>query len=345
MFVISATFFALDPSTMTILPPMSEPIACPCDESTWHAVSESEWKAARRLEHQSNSLDLWNLAKALHHGQLPENCGRISAFTLLALISGQLCSICSRERLTLDIYDSSDSSYVARTERILASWERLWRRHPRAEQSLTRLDDPLLNDCLSMLCSAYSHLYVGSELVILKRIAEHPARGLDLPKHKHGNQALKVIKYLANSWLVRAKIGVKYLSKSRGLEHGPQALSAIYESGKSAIRRLRAWADCETSKALILAWWLHIDQGAIFSSPGQVHSGDEEKALASSVRRIFREIMDELDEQDTSSCSSGPRSLDPLAFYSSICRDWVWKCSGIVESRLQGFASFLDKTA
>lgn len=234
MFVVSATCFSLDPSVMTILPPISEPIACPSDESTWHAISESEWRAARRLDPSNGAVDLWALAKGIHHGQLPDGCGKISAFTLLALISGQLCTICSRERLSLDIYDSAEISYISRTEQALATWENLWRKHPRAEQSLTRLDDPLLNDCLSMLCSAYSHLYVGDELVTLKRIAENPNCGLAIPQYtdKNWTQAMKAIKYIASSWLVRAKIGVRYLSKTKGLEFGPQALSAVYESGK-----------------------------------------------------------------------------------------------------------------
>jgi hypothetical protein len=241
MFVVSATCFSLDPVTLTVLPPMPEPVSCPSDETIWHATSETEWKAAYRISFKDNSVDLWSLAKALHRGQFPEVCGRISAFTLLALISGQLCTICTRERLNVDIHESSDSSYISRGEQALSIWEGLWRKHPRAEQSLTRLDDPLLNDCLSMLCSAYYHLYVGDELVTLRRIAENPNCGLEVPRCKNPSRALKVIKYAANSWLVRAKIGVRYLRKTRGLEFGPQALAAVYESGKWLSRVLFEW--------------------------------------------------------------------------------------------------------
>ena len=238
--MVSATCFALDPVAMTILPPIPEPIACPCDESIWHAVTETEWKIACRRDLDTASVDLWALAKAIHHGRLPEACGKMSAFTLLALISGQLCAICTRERLRLDIHESSDSSYITSIEQALATWERLWRTHPRAEQSLTRLDDPLLNDCLSLNCSAYYHLYLGDELVTLKRIAESRGCGLLLPTCKNRSQALKAIRYAANSWLVRAKIGVKFLSKTKGLELGPQALSAAYESGK-ILSIMRFW--------------------------------------------------------------------------------------------------------
>lgn len=235
MFVVSATCYSLDPVTLTVLPPIPEPISCPSDEMTWHTTSETEWKATHRSSLSNHSVDLWSLAKGLHLGQIPEACGRISAFTLLALISGQLCGICTRERLSLDIYES-DSSYISRGEQALSIWEGLWRKHPRAEQSLTRLDDPLLNDCLSMLCSAYCHLYVGDELVTLRRIAENPNCGLEIPQCKNYGQALKVIKYAANSWLVRAKMGARYLRKTRGLEFGPQALVAVYESGMCLVK-------------------------------------------------------------------------------------------------------------
>ncbi|KAJ9606189.1 hypothetical protein H2200_009150 [Cladophialophora chaetospira] len=324
MFVVSAMCFALDPSVMTILPPMSEPVACPCDESIWHAVSETEWRAAGRLESPSATMDLWTLAKAIHNGRLPDGCGKISAFSLLAVISGQLCTICSKERLTLDIYESSDLLYISRSEQALAGWERLWRKHPRAEQSLTRLDDPLLNDCLSMLCSAYAHLYVGDELVTLKRIAENPNCGLALPQCKNWTQSLKVIRYAANSWLVRAKIGVRYLSKTKGLELGPQALSAVYES------------------ALILAWWLHLYGDNIMNSGGENYASDDERALASSVKRILTEIQDELEEQGSFCRTPGGPRLDAIGFYTSLCRDWVWECSSLIESRLRAFASYLQ---
>jgi hypothetical protein len=325
MFVVSATFFALDPSAMVILPPVSEPIACPCDESMWHSVSETEWGAAYRMEPRSAIADLWTLTKAIQNGRLPEGCGKISAFSLLAIISAQLCTICSRERMTLDIYETTDSLYVSRSEQALATWERLWRKHPRAEQSLTRLDDPLLNDCLAMLCSAYAHLYVGDELVTLKRIAQNPDCGLDIPQCKNWTQALKVIKYAASSWLVRVKIGVRYLSKTKGLELGPQALSAIYES------------------ALILAWWLHLHGEDLMNSGLQVYVSDENRSLASAVKRIFAEIQEELEEQGTVCRPPGGSCLDVIDFYAGLCRDWVWKCSTLIESRLRTFGSHLEK--
>lgn len=234
MCVVAGMCFALDPAATTIIPPIPEPIPCPCDESTWHAVTESEWRAARRIDSTTGSVDMWTLVKGvIHDGQIPDGCGRVNAFTLLAVIGALQCTICTRQRLTLDLSNSCDAAYVSKMEQALATWEGLWRRHPRAEQSSTRLDDPLLNDCLSMLGSAYYHLYVGEELVALKRIAEHPDCGLALPKCENRSQALKVIKYASNSWLVRAKIGVQYLSKTEGLDLGSQALSAVYENGES----------------------------------------------------------------------------------------------------------------
>ncbi|KEF59861.1 uncharacterized protein A1O9_04709 [Exophiala aquamarina CBS 119918] len=320
MFVVSATCFSLDPLTLTVLPPMPEPISCPSDETIWHATSETEWKAAYRIGFNHNSVDLWSLAKALHRGQFPEICGRISAFTLLAFISGQLCTICTRERLRIDIHESSDSSYIFKGEQALSIWEGLWRKHPRAEQSLTRLDDPLLNDCLSMLCSAYYHLYVGDELVVLRRIAENPDCGLEVPHCKDYGRSLKVIKYAANSWLVRAKIGVRYLRKTRGLEFGPQALAAVYES----------------------AWWLHLYGDSVLDPSSSTYASKDDRALAVAVAKIFSGIMNELDEQGTFHRPHSSACLDAIEFYTYLCRDWVWECSSVIESRLRTFAVHLQ---
>jgi hypothetical protein len=307
---------------MTVLPPMSVPIACPSDESVWHSLSDHEWRTVKRA--QTGSLDLWTLATTIQNGQSPRDCERISAFSLLAVISGQLCTICSRERLYLDIYDTYDATYIARGEQALTIFERLWRRHPRAEQSLTRLDDPLLNDCLSMLCSAYAHLYVGTELVTLKRIAEDPSCSLELPKCKNLLQTLKVVKYAANSWLVRAKIGIRYMSRAQGIELGPQALSAVYET------------------ALILAWWLHLYGNQMTDSGNPKHASGEERAAMTGLKRIFADILVEMEEQGSYSTHPG-QPLDAISFYTSICREWVWQCSSVIEKRLQAFASCLEK--
>ena len=216
---------------MAILPPMPCSMPPPCDETVWHAVSEAEWQMARPRDSGYGLVDLWTIAKSIFLGETPESCAQISAFTLLALIGAVLAQICTRQRLSIDVYDPFDLEHVTKMERTLAIWEDLWRRHPRAERSMTRLDDPLLNDCLSLLGSSYYHLYLGEELYALKKIADNPACELRVPECKDRSRAYKVIKFAANSWLVRAKLGITYLNKTGCLELGSQALITAYESG------------------------------------------------------------------------------------------------------------------
>jgi hypothetical protein len=162
---------------------------------------------------------------------MPECCNQVSAFTLFAVIGAILATICTKQRLSLNTYDAFNTEHGHEMERALATWEELWRRHPRAERNMTRLDHPLLNDCLSLLGSAYYHLYLGGELYTLKKIADNPQCGLDMPTCKDRSRAYKVIKFAANSWLVRAKLGITYLNKTGGLALGSQALITAYESG------------------------------------------------------------------------------------------------------------------
>lgn len=226
---------ALEPMAMSVVPPVPEWIPCPADETVWHALSESEWKLARQRQDTAKQLDLWSLSKSIFEGMIPVDCGRISALTLLAIIAAFLSSVSTMQRMSMDIYNPCDSNYISKIERALSTWKELWLRHPRAEQSMTHLDDPLLNDCLSLLGSAYYHLYAGEELVTLKRIAKDPNCGLSLPAYKDRSEAHKIIKYAANSWLVRSKLGVRYLSKTKSLDLGAQALFNSYETGEPTI--------------------------------------------------------------------------------------------------------------
>jgi hypothetical protein len=233
MFVMSSVCLTLDPVATTILPPMPCRMPPPGDESAWHALSEAEWRLACQVyPPPSDNIDLWTIAKSVMVGEAPEVYTQISAFALLSLIGAILATICTKHRLSADIYDPFNGER-ARMERAISVWEDLWRRHPRAERSMTRLDHPLLNSCLSLLGSSYYHLYLGEELRVLKQIAEDPTCGLSLPACINKTRAYKVIRFAANSWLVRAKLGVAYLQKRGGLELGSQALITAYESGKS----------------------------------------------------------------------------------------------------------------
>lgn len=236
MFVVSSMFLALDPYSTAILPPLPCSMPAPSDESVWHSVSEVEWKIASRTQSPPET-DLWTIAQSVMLGKSPpESCGRISAFTLLALIGAILATVCTRQRLTVDMHDSFRAEHITKMERAISIWETLWQNHPRTARTAERLDDPLLNDCLSLLGSAYYHLYLGEELHILKKIADSPEAVLSLPLCKGTGSCHKVVKFAANSWLVRAKLGVHYLTKIGGLELGSQALITAYESGKSIPR-------------------------------------------------------------------------------------------------------------
>ena len=345
MFVVAAMALAFEPFAMTMPPPMPEPIMCPEDEITWHATSEAEWRATRRIHRNSGSTDLWSLAKGIFNGDPPVNYVRSSAFTMLIVIGAFLCSICTRQRLSLDIYNPCDPDYISRSERALTTWERLWRKHPRAEQSMTRLDDPLLNDCLSLLGSSYYHLYVGEELVVLKQIAENPACGLGLPAYRHRPETLKVIRYAANSWLVRAKLGVQYLRKAGGLDLGSQQLSSVYETGKMWIVHpdcTQAAADTQTT-ALILAWWFHVHGDNCWFLTETRFESEEERVAAKIVSRILEEISTEIEEQETCYKQLSSKRLDPLGFYVFMYEGLPWERSSVLAQRLRNFAWYIQQ--
>jgi hypothetical protein len=316
MFIVSAMCLALDASAVTILPPMPCSMPPPSDESVWHALSEPEWRFALQLSPVHQDVDLWTVASAMMVGEIPRDYSNNSAFTLLALIGAILATICTKQRLSQDIYNPLNGERK-RLERAIAVWERLWRSHPRAERNMTRLDHPLLNDCLSLLGSSYFHLYLGSELHTLEKIAKDPHSGITVPECRNRAHTLKVVKFAANSWLVRAKLGIAYLNKTGGLELGSQALITAYES------------------ALVLAWWLHVD------TIDAEATTNEERADALMVKKLFDEIREEIGEQNTLQDAMSI-TLNPIDFYLSVLDGRVWKCATIMEQRLRNFERFLE---
>lgn len=236
----------------------------------------------------------------------------------------------------MDVYNPCDEHYVSKIERALSTWKDLWLRHPRAKQSMTHLDDPLLNDCLSLLGSAYYHLYAGEELVTLKRIAKDTHHVSSLPAYKDRSDSHKVIKYAANSWLVRSKLGLKYLSKTKGLELGAQALFNSYETGESTVLLKLAL----TITALILAWWLHLHKDGV----GGVRLTSADQDL-DSIRKVFAEIRAELAEQDMDDGNCSSTQLDAIGFYTHLLSGWTWRGSSALGDRLHVLRQRLQSLA
>lgn len=202
----------------------------PCDNVVWRTRSAHEWMTAGGSRQMRQRPTLWKTVKTLLLGQ--SISGNFSSFALLSLIGGLLAHICGRERLELEILDEFESDFVRRIEKSLAIWEILWRRHPDAEQVPTRRGDPLLADCFPLLGSAHYHLYVGKELRILKSIARDLNSTVPLPKLRANGSVLKAVKYAANSWHVRAKIGMEHLKRTAALEYGGHVTVTAFEGGK-----------------------------------------------------------------------------------------------------------------
>ncbi|KPI41947.1 uncharacterized protein AB675_5498 [Cyphellophora attinorum] len=324
MFIISSMLLALDHYSTAILPPMPCSMPAPSDESAWHAVSELEWKIAMQTQITPDT-DLWTIAQHVMCGQTPPaDCGRISAFTLLALIGAILATICTRQRLTVDTIDQFRIEHISKMEKAIFVWEALWRSHPRTERNMARLDDPLLNDCLSLLGSANYHLYLNDELHTLKKIADNPNADIPLPVCSDKASCHKVIKFATNSWLVRAKLGITYLNKTGGLSLA-----------------LKLYSQPTKVPALILAWWLHIEGNIVPRSGEALLASTQDAAGAAAIQRMFEEILSELDEQGIYYDESGNPALSPIDFYVSVLDGRVWKCATTMETRLRNFATRL----
>lgn len=82
---------------------------------------------------------------------------------------------------------------------------------------------------------------------------------------------------------------------------------------------------------------------ALFNGIYEDYDCHEDRAIAVAVKRIFGDILYELDEQDAVCSRSGTAQLDPIDFYACLCRDGVWGYSSMIESRLRGFGAHLQK--
>lgn len=235
---LSAIILALDPNSTFICPHQICDLPMPREELYWRAGSEAAWLSQGGNLIRHNTPGLARLAKAVLRGESITD--RLSSYGLLCLIGWILGFICNHERLSMGVFASFDPNFTLKMEKALATWEGLFRAHPHANQVSYKQADPLLADCFSLLGSAYYHLFLGRDLQILKILAsEDNPRDDELCSLPSGNlrsrpNAQKAVRYAANSWLVRAKMGIAQLHRTAGLTFGGQYFVTAYESGKSA---------------------------------------------------------------------------------------------------------------
>lgn len=195
----------------------------------WRASSTSVWQHIKQSQSYT-PISLIETAQKVFFGESFQ--GHISSFGLLGLIGSLVSHICGTERYSFGRTPTFGSDYSSNMERSLNTWETLWRRHPHAENVPSKYGDPLMVDCLSLLGSAYYHLYMGSELRVLKQISMDPCCQLSLPALRPDFNIFKAVKYAASSWLVRAKLGIAYLQHTAALQFGGHVHVTAYESGR-----------------------------------------------------------------------------------------------------------------
>ncbi|PNS16807.1 hypothetical protein CAC42_4771 [Sphaceloma murrayae] len=225
--------------------------------------------------------------------------------------------VCSIERVSAGMTVTLGADFVKSIEQSLHHWENLWRGNPSAQKTPTRLGDPLMADCLSLLGSSYYHLYLGDELQVLKRLASNADISFLLPDVKQPSLALKAVKYAASSWLVRAKMGIAHLQRTAALEYGGHVLVTAYEG------------------ALILSWWLtkRSDPHHHFTLP------DEYADDVAALDEIFRDVLAEIEEQGIfDRMNVTPVGTVPLRFYRKLMVPWVWGYSSTIGERLDHFS-------
>lgn len=203
----------------------------PSGDDAWRAGSALAWSSSLRTRATAH-LKICDVFRMMMRGERPMM--PISSFGMLSLIGSILSYVCSHERHSMTGADPLSGDVFSSIERCLEIWKVLWRQHPHVEGIPGKYGDPLRADSLTLLGSAYFHLYMAPELRVLKRIAQDPQSTTPLPPLRPRHEILKAIKYAANSWLVRAKLGIAHLQRTAALEFGGHALVTAYESGESS---------------------------------------------------------------------------------------------------------------
>ncbi|KAF7544652.1 hypothetical protein G7Z17_g9779 [Cylindrodendrum hubeiense] len=295
---LSAILLANDPTSSYMAPYQLREVPLPFGEELWRAQSATQWAvAAERVKFHGDS-NLSDVAEALlRGGPIPEN---LSSFALLSLAGWALTYICTQERLAMSLgpVDLFNSDFRAKMERVLSEWAMYTLRRMRADRVIYRGNDPLFTDCFPLLASSYYHLYLGEELRALK---EKAAKDDALPAGVKGANHLppitslrlahKGILYAANSWFVRAKLGMGHFKDTAAINYGGHYLMTAYET------------------ALILSWWLSLN-----NSPEHQDSKGDYAAVMRSIGEILSEAFAEVEDQGIPCGDAASRALGPLLF-------------------------------
>ncbi|CAK7222042.1 hypothetical protein SBRCBS47491_004733 [Sporothrix bragantina] len=335
--VLFAIVLSYDPTMSCIITNQAFDLPMPKDRNLWCARSNREWQQQYEDDesgHQhgesgsrgavgGGEIGLFTAAKMLLQGETVPV--QVTSFGLLVLIGSILSYICSHERLSVGLGEVFRSDFTTRMEHSLAIWEQMWRSHPLAEQVPSNHGDPLMADCFSLLGSARYHLYVGKHLLGLKSIAIDP-QSLFHPEQfwqtqtAHMANVCKAVRYAANSWLVRIKIGLALLERMAALEFGGHTLVTAYEG------------------ALILSWWLALDERRRQSFYEVINP--HEKPL----NDLFDEIFELLAEQGLE-FTEQPRYLAPIVFYRRLMAPafWTYNTTWIFLAIITGAASGIGR--
>ncbi|EXJ66228.1 uncharacterized protein A1O5_10844 [Cladophialophora psammophila CBS 110553] len=317
--ILSGVILSFHPAA-AILMYLESDIPLPCSEELWKARSSAEWVTLSALTPEGEVLGMLSMSQTISAGESFRE--KLSAFGLLVVAGSILAYICLRERLLPRHQEELEASFIARMEQTLASLESLWRQHPQASRVPSKTASLLLLDCLSLLGSAYYHLYLPAELRSLKTFARSRGRlsSLPHPQPQSRELTLKAVLYAAQSWFVRAKLGIAHLQKTAALQFGAHSLVAAYEG------------------ALILAWWLrrHKEPNSISSS--SMPTLNSEARLQDLVNEITEELYDQkIGSPDTDQC------LIPLMCYRALILPWVWNYASIMRSHLDNLHEQLSQ--
>ncbi|KAK5036965.1 hypothetical protein LTR13_005345 [Exophiala sideris] len=304
---MSAILLSYDQNFQTSTQHHLQNVPLPLDEDLWRARSAQEWSSLGGAPHQHSNISFLTFAESLFQGE--PILEKVSPLALFSLVGWILLYICNHERMKISVgsLDIFETDFTSKIDKGLGAWETLTRRHLRTGQVMFAHISPLISDSLPLLGSAYYHLYVGEELRTLKEMAADPAMvngspaAHSFPEFNSRPLVYKAVRYAANSWLVRTKLGISHFLQSPDVygAHGP---IGAYES------------------ALVLSWWLTVGQSV--QTPQGLAKDDTVPGRA--LKEVLTEVFGELEDQDISCKDEAARATAPLSFCRQIMDNSVF---------------------